>query len=236
MAKLVLSGLVSDLRGAVGGAVAQRGPGGLMLRAPSTSSRAPSARQREAAGIFGEASRTWRTLDTQTRALWAAIARAYAPTPPGPGLASSLARQAFVRWYSAHRLTGHTPTRLTPLVYPFGSISSALLIKQDPEPENVYAVFLLEAVPIAAAIWLRYAPHVPEWPRRGPWNLVYNSADDAGLTWLHPSYYYAEIPIDRFLPLARYGLDTAWQMRVTLILQGDVVARDDNGYGRLTWP
>lgn len=235
MARVILSGLVSDLRGSLGGVIAQRGPGGLSLRAPSLSSRPSTARQRAAAAYFGQASAAWRSLDAQARALWAAIARAYAPTPPGPGLASSLARQAFIRWYSAHLSTGHTPTRLVPLVYPFGSVASALLVKQDPDPDDPAILLITNALPVAASIWLRFAPNFPEWPRRGPWHLVYTSAEDPGLTWYAPSYFYAFLPLTRFLPLARFGLDSQWQLRVTLVLQGDIVARDDNGYARLTW-
>lgn len=235
MARVILSGLVSDLRGSLGGVIAQRGPGGLSLRSPSLSSRPSTARQRAAAAYFGKASAAWRSLDAQARALWAAIARAYAPTPPGPGLASSLARQAFVRWYSAHLSTGHTPTRLVPLVYPFGSVGHVELLKLEPDPTPPAVIAELPALPVACSFWLRYAPNFPEWPRRGPWHLVYTSAEDPGLTWLNPSYYVAVLPLSRFLPLARYGLDTQWQLRVTLVLQGDIVARDDNGYAHITW-
>lgn len=235
MARILLSPLAADLRGKLGGFIAQRGPGGLSLRAPSTSSRVPSARQRDASAVLARASATWRTLDTPSRALWGAIAREYSPSAVGPGLASSLARASFVRWLSGFLLTGGTPTRLTPLVYPFSPVSAAGLVLGDPTPADAFLLVDVPVTPVRAALWLQHAPNFPQYAGRGPWRLVYTSAEDPGLTWTKPSVYRAALPLDRFLPLAGFGLTSFWRLRLTLTLIDESVARSDLGPAVLQW-
>lgn len=235
MAKVVWSPLVSSARGRLGGLVAQGAPGGDVLRALVR----PPGRLSEASGAaraaFTAAASAWRTLTPTQRLYWAAVARPYSPTSPGPGLSVSLGRQAFVSWYSALVGFGVTPTLLTPLVEPF--LTVAALVWAVPEPYSPGDNVLVEmpAAPLHFRLWVRYAPNFPQFSGRGPWVLAYDTTRDGALSWSGGPRWTAEIP-DSFADIVdRYGAGSWFEARCTAATADYLVARTAAGYAHLRY-
>jgi len=229
MAKIILSGLVSDLRGKLGGAVAQVSPGGLVLRAPSARKTSRTPYQSRAGEILALSVADWQALDTEARTLWASIARAYSPDAAGVGLAVAKGRSDFIRWRSAFYETGAPLVSVLPASFPFDSLGLAAAVLTDPDPADGLLALALSAEPREVMLWARPAPYYPYLSGRGPWTRFFRSSAFPALVWTPGEYWSAALPRAAFDPLLPRPVPSYWEMRATVVTVAGTVARSDTG-------
>jgi len=229
MAKITLSGLVSDLRGKLGGCVAQVGPGGLVVRAPAARKTSRTPYQARAAGILARSVADWRALDSEARTLWASIARAYSPNAAGVGLAVSKGRGDFIRWRSAFYETGAPVVSALPTAYPFDSLGLAAAVLSDPDPADGLLALDMAAEPLEVVLWVRFAPFYPYLTGRGPWTPFFRSGEYPALVWTPGEYWSAPLPRAAFAPLLRRAVPSDWELRASVVSVAGTVARSGSG-------
>lgn len=230
MAKVIFSPLVSSIRGRVGSFVAQGGPGGAMLRTVAAARPRQSPALAQAQRDMAAASRLWKTLTAEERALWAAIARQYAPASAASGLAFSRGRFAFIRYASQFLHFGlAVPT--APEVYPFSGLWD-FVMTWDPDTTPGYAFTFGGSAPFAQLrIWAQHAPYWPQFSTRQPWIPVYDTTTDPVPTiGTEPGATWYNVPVEPFARLAVYGNPTKFRARISGIMDDDTVATCDDAY------